>query len=686
MLIAVVAVVAAVFALPQLRWRVQVLAMHASGKIPDITLRELVVLMLPGSEQSLTPLIETRNPHAVIRNFHNSPADVAAGAQLFRERCGTCHGTDAGGGPVGPSLVSDNLKRGHSDWALYHTIRGGVPGTAMVGHALDDLSVWQLIAFIRTVDVRADGNRSDARAGISVPWKTLSETREPASDWLTYSGSYGSTRHSSLTQIDSTNVRHLGVRWVYQVDGPPERILSSALVRHGVMFLTLPPNRVLALDARTGKQLWMHQWTVLEGAANGEFGVATNRGVALLDDMVFVGTGDARLIALDAATGRERWQVRVDPDHKTYHVSGAPLALRDLVVVGVGTKNGGRGFISAFDAATGKQRWRFATIPGPGEPGNDTWANDSWRQGGAPTYITGSYDSERDLLLWGVGNPKPDYDAALRAGDNLYSNSVVALRGTTGELVWHFQFSPNDDHDWDSNQIPVLADRGDEHYVLWANRNGFYYVLDRLTGKFLHGSSFVRQNWTAGLDAKGRPMPLPGGRSTAGVMVYPGNVGGTNWWSPTYVPDLDLMIVPSLEQGMVFFPSADSPPVDHNRSFYTAVRALDARTGRLVWEYAQPPRIVHNVTGGLLSTRSGLVFGSDESTFFALDARDGKPLWSVETGGLISASPVTYVVEGEQFVMIPAGRNLMGFAMAPTPSSATSAPGQPPRSAPNDIR
>jgi alcohol dehydrogenase (cytochrome c) len=312
----------------------------------------------------------------------------------------------------------------------------------------------------------------------------------------------------------------------------------------------------------------VYEHHVARETLGGEFGAAANRGVAILDDKVFFGTVDAHLIAVSAATGALQWDATVVDEPKRYAISAAPLAFRDLVVTGVATPDaipGGRGFIAAYDVNTGKERWRFGTIPQPGEPGHESWADDSWREGGAPTWLTGSYDPELDLLIWGVGNPKPVFDRAARRGDNLYTNSAVALRGSTGALVWYFQFTPADDHDWDANQIPVLADRrtpaGTRKGVLWANRNGFYYVLDRTSGKFLTAAPFVRQTWTDGLDPQGRPKPLSdSSRARKGFVLYPGSVGGTNWWSPSFDPASSLMLVPVLEQGMVYFMSGSSPP------------------------------------------------------------------------------------------------------------------------------
>ena len=664
------------------RWRAEVVLLSLAGQIPDIELKQLLVYMMPGSGQWVKPLIETRNPHAVIRNVRTTPADIQVGATLFRSRCAECHAPDGSGGR-GPPLTGRQFTHGESDWAVYRTIRFGIPNTAMGPHPLPDTAVWQLEAFVRSIDTSGRALGAAARgphgaASVPVPYEELAAIRNPAEDWLTYSGSYSSSRHSALSQINRGNVGRLALRWIHQLEGVPECVEVSPVVRKGIMFVTRPPSRVLALEATTGKEIWAYDHklsSAVPGSDASDLSVMANRGVAILNDKVFFGTPDARLIAVSAATGALQWETTVATDAARYAITSAPLAYRDLVVTGVairGSTAGGQGFIAAYDATTGKERWRFATIPKPGEPGHETWEGDSWRDGGAPTWLTGSYDPELDLLVWPVGNPKPDYDAAARRGDNLYTNSAVALRGSTGALVWYFQFTPGDDHDWDATEIPVLADRptqaGTEKRVLWANRNGFYYVLDRVSGKYLNAAPFVRQTWTEGLDAQGRPQPLSSAsRNREGFLLYPGYVGATSWWSPSFDPALNLMFVPVLEQGMVFFTS--SPPAAiGGRPFYTAVRALDASTGRRVWEHRGDPRLRTDRLGGVrmggvLSTRGGIVFGGDQTTFFALDSRTGTPLWSVETGGTICAAPVTFSTDQEQVVVIAAGRNLLAFAL-----------------------
>lgn len=659
-------------ATPALRWRAQLVGLFAAGRIPDFDWSDLVAILSPDSPQQSARLVETRNPYAVMQNPHRTPADVEAGAGTYRAKCAACHGDDRHGTSGGPSLVDATWKYGDSDWALFRTIRHGSPTLGMPPHPIRDDEIWQVVSFLRTGDAAgvASGPMSgteQALARLSVPYEDIAAISAAGSDWLTYAGSYSSVRHSELAGITPDNVAQLALRWVHQVPGDPGELQSSPLIRDGIMFLTAPANIVLALDAATGKELWRYARPPPDNLRAGEFGVRANRGVAILDNRVFVATGDARLVALSASTGRVLWEVVVD-DKVTHKVTSAPLAYRDLVVIGTGTQAGGRGAIAAYGAADGVERWRFHSIPRPGEPGHETWKGDSWKTGGASPWLTGSYDVANDLLVWGVGNPKPDYDAASREGANLYSNSVVALRGKTGELVWYFQFSPGDDHDWDSAQSPLLVDLATasqpEPRVLWANRNGFYYVLNRETGQFITASPFVRQTWAAGIDESGHPRTIPPSSDpTRGTLTYPGNGGGTNWWSPSFDPRLGLVFVPVLEQGMIFFKSANSWPRSNGLPLRTGVRALEAATGRIAWEYLHPGRPDISETGGVMSTRSGLLFGGDRTTFFALDSQTGRRLWSVETGGSIDGAPVTYAIANEQFVVTSAGGNVMGFAL-----------------------
>jgi len=367
----------------------------------------------------------------------------------------------------------------------------------------------------------------------------IARAADEPENWLTYSGGYSSQRHTSLRQITRANVRDLEQKWVLQgqVLGAWQ---SSPLVVDGVMYLTQRPNDVLALDAKTGRVFWQYRYN--NSADQRVCCGANNRGLAIHGDTLFMGTLDAHLIAIDARNGQPIWKTTVADSKLAYSVTMAPLVIKDLVIVGTGGGEYGiRGFIAAYDVRTGKEVWRFNAIPAPGEPGSETWQGDDWEHGGASVWITGSYDPELNLTYWGIGNPGPDWNPAQRPGDNLYSDSVVALDADTGERKWHFQFTPNDAYDYDSVQVPVLVDMQwqgrPRQLMLWANRNGFFYALDRATGEFLQGTPFVKVNWASGLDAKGRPIQTP---QPPGAPTWPGNQGGTNWYSPSFSPRTEL--------------------------------------------------------------------------------------------------------------------------------------------------
>jgi alcohol dehydrogenase (cytochrome c) len=485
-------------------------------------------------------------------------------------------------------------------------------------------------------------------------------------NWLTYSGNYLGHRYSPLDQINPSNVGRLRAAWMYQVNDL-NKFEASPLVADGVMYLSEPPSNAVALDVRTGRPLWRYRRTLPEDIRH--CCGLVNRGLAILDDLVFLGTIDARLVALDARTGRVRWDVAV-ADHKSGHtITVAPLAYRDKVVIGIaGGEFGIRGFVDAYEAKTGKRAWRFWTVPGPGEPGNDTWEGESWKYGAAATWVTGSYDPEQNLLLWGTGNPGPDYQGKVRRGDNLYANSLLALDGDTGKLRWYFQFTPHDEHDWDSNQVPVVV--GER--VVTANRNAFYYVLDLRTGKFLRAVPYAKQTWAKEIDDHGRPVRLPNtSPAVEGTPVYPGLHGGTNWFSPAYSPQTGLFYVGVREEGTLFY----SGEVEYRAgALYTggsfkgipgvepsgSIQALEVETGKKRWEFplTSPP------WAGLLATGGGLVFGAaNEGYVFALDARTGKALWRFQAGGPVFANPVSYLSDGKQHVAIAAGHALITFAL-----------------------
>jgi alcohol dehydrogenase (cytochrome c) len=519
-----------------------------------------------------------------------------------------------------------------------------------------------------------------------VPFDRILQSGAEPHHWLTYSGNVQGHRHSPLTQITPANVRDLELQWVFQAESL-EKFEATPLVVDGVLYTVQPPNDVVAIDAATGRIFWTYSHTP-SPQARACCG-RVNRGLALLDDTLYLGTFDGRLLALDAKSGRPVWNVPVDGARVDagYVFTMAPLVIKNTVLMAAaGGDFGIRGFLAAFDAKTGREVWRFHTIPGPGEPGNETWAGDSWMRGGGGIWVTGTYDPDLNLTYWGIGNPGPDFNGDSRAGDNLYSNSVVALDADTGRLRWHFQFTPHDEFDYDATQVPVLADiefRGRQRRaMLWANRNGFWYVLDRVTGEFLFGAPFTKVTWADGLDAKGRPNrvqhPTP-----EGFVVYPSFVGATNWYSPSYSPRTGLFYVPAwmdthstfikgpaqYVEGRSFigtFPTGPSPsifgsPINRRvEGGHGAVLALDPRTGETRWQFDMT-----DVTdSGVLTTATDLVFsGSREGDFFALDARSGALLWRTSLGGTVQSGPMSYAVGGRQYVAVSAGHALFAFAL-----------------------
>jgi alcohol dehydrogenase (cytochrome c) len=684
----------AIAAIRPLRWRASIIYRKATGQIHDIDWLDLKEMLRPGSGIYLERLAETRNPYEVIESPRRSRSDLEAGQRLFLENCSPCHGDQGRGGPGGPSLYGHVFRQGQSDWALYRTITLGVPNTAMMGRKFPRDDVWRLVSYLRQIlgthgTETASGEVEPTLGSVKPITATeLRGSEDHPGEWLTYSGSYSGHRYSRLAQINRHNIGELRVEWQRQLSTPAEKVESSPLVRGATMFVTEPPNLVHALDAASGRVLWTYSRdlpTRLLLCCG-----PVNRGVALLGNRVIVGTLDAHLVALEASTGKVIWDVAVAEQEKGYSITGAPLAVDDMVVTGVaGGEYGARGFVDAYDAASGQRRWRFFTVPAAGEPGSESWAASSHVLGGGPTWLTGSFDPDLRVLYWGVGNPSPNFYGRNRSGDNLYTNSVVALDADTGKLRWYFQFTPHDLHDWDSVQIPVLVDAvvdGSKRKLLaWGNRNGFYYLLDRTNGKFLLGAPFVKQTWADGLDANGRPHVRPESVPTLqGSLVYPGIAGGTNWWPPAYDPESRLMYVPSVEKGAIFYASPKEPPDElgeklggttmpvPNEDAIVAVKAIEVTTGRIRWQHGGPPRRIHMEMSGLLSTGGKLIFGGDGEEFFALDAETGAELWRFPTGGTIAAAPVSYELAGRQYVAVAAGRSILTFAL-PHPASRNNA-------------
>jgi alcohol dehydrogenase (cytochrome c) len=513
-----------------------------------------------------------------------------------------------------------------------------------------------------------------ATAFAQVPYERIVNAGKEPGNWLTYSGNYLGHRFSPLADITPANVGNLRVKWAYQFQNPRTEV--SPLVVDGVMYVT-GPNMAAALDLHTGRELWKWERPVPSDYQSIGFG-RVNRGAAILDDRLYVATLDCYLVALDIHTGAERWSTRVEDYKPGYSMTLAPLAIRGKVVVGLsGGEAGIRGFVDAYDAKSGQRAWRFYTVPAPGEPGHETWpADETWKIGGGSTWVTGSWDPETNIVYWGVGNPSPDWNADSRPGDNLYTCSLLALDGDTGKLRWHFQFTPHDSHDWDSTHVPVLFDadvRGVKRkLVAIANRNAFYYVLDRGTGEFVAGAPYSKQTWSKGLDDRGRAAALPGTEpSVKGTLLWPNLNGATVWFSPSYSPVTKLFYVAAREIGSIYYKrDAEYKPGTFfagggegaipNGEKSGAIRALEAATGKQRWEF----RLYSAPWAGVLATAGGLVFGgTDEGNLFALDALTGKELWDFQTGGRITANPVSFAIDERQCVAVAANRVLYVFEL-----------------------
>src|SRR3984893_14991094 len=459
----------------------------AQGGVPELSWSELWELRFPGRGFQCT---EGTSLEASIQySSYASEENRSAGARIFRERCTGCHGVDGSGG-FGPSLTRPQYKHGDSDLAIYQVLRDGISGTRRPAPRLPPRELLRVIASVKMLQAHSstDHEPEAPRLAIHVNSERLRAAGTNPDEWLMYSGSYDGWRHTSLAEITPANVAQLRIRWIKQFDITGTIIEATPLVIDGVIFMVAEAGHVVALDDKTGNVIWEHKrpvppdWRPIAGPVN--------RGLAVHGSTIFFGSLDGYLVAIDANDGKVIWQTLVGSPSDGYSITGAPLVVNGSVVVGVaGGDFGIRGFLAAYDVSTGQQQWKFETIPGPGEVGHETWENDAWRTGGGTTWITGSYDPSTDLLYWGVGNPAPTFSGDVRPGDNLFTDSVIALHASTGKLAWYFQFTPHDEHDWDSAQTPVLADLPIDGVVrkviCWPNRNGFYYVLDRVTGGFL---------------------------------------------------------------------------------------------------------------------------------------------------------------------------------------------------------
>ncbi len=499
----------------------------------------------------------------------------------------------------------------------------------------------------------------------------------PSLDWLSYHGDYSGRRYSALTEVTPENVKHLRAEWVFHVRNT-DWLENTPVVVNGIMFVTAA-NDAFALDARTGRSIWHHTRPISEGLID-DASRHVSRGVALWHDRVYMETDNAHLICLDSRSGNQLWDVAYADWNKNYGATSAPLIVKDKVLVGTsGGDDGVRGFVAAFDAMSGKLVWRFWTIPGPGEFGSESWPGEAYQHGGGTTWMPGTYDPELNLIFWGTSNPSPDFNDDVRPGDDLYTDCVLALDPDNGKLKWFFQFTPHDLFDYDAVETPIVIDakyKGQRRKLLvQANRNGYLYVLDRTNGKFLSATAFVQKlNWSTGIDENGRPIRNQVRPSPGGTRVCPGYSGATNWYAPSYSEITHTVYFLALEQCQLYF-SAPTGAFQAGKEYYsTGVKhipgeesekillAFNLDTDSFAWRYPQTGQ--GHSTGGTLSTAAGLLFfGDDAESFEAVDARTGKPLWHFNTGQAMSASPMTYAIDGKQHVAIAAGTDIFSFAL-----------------------
>ena len=641
---------------------------------------------------------------AVITCIMVAGQNMETGRKAFEARCARCHGADGNGGEMGPAITHRLALR--DDKQISELIRHGVPERGMPPSVVPDDEMGDLIRFLRTIQRRAEDKpvvRTEVRTvdGALLAGRLLAEgfndlqlltdtkgvhllrrvggrVREVTSqvDWPTYNGAPGGNRYTTLTQINKSNISSLAPRWIFTMPGAGALQVTPSVVS-GVMYVA-GLNECFALDAGTGRQIWRYQ----RPRTKAVFGHA-NRGVGVTADRVFMVTDDAHVLALDRFTGELIWDTVLDDWRKNYAATSAPLPAGDLVISGVaGGEHGANGFVAALDQQTGKEVWRFWTVPKRGEPGSETWGGKDIDHGGAPTWFTGSYDPQLDLVYWPTGNPAKEYNGDDRKGDNLYSDSILALERRTGRLKWYYQFTPHDLWDWDATQTSVLIDaeweRQPRKLMLHANRNGFFYVFDRLDGTLLLAKPFInRITWASGIGPDRRPVKLPNQEpSPTGTFVCPSQDGATNWYSPSYHPETGLYYVQTNEKCSIYT-KREQGEWEPGKTYLggsqrTApepkpqriLRAIDIHTGAIRWQV--PQRGTAASWGGTLATASGLViFGEDSGALMAVDASDGKILWSFQTNQSWKASPMTYMFDGTQYVAVAAGPNILAFAPSP---------------------
>ena len=629
-----------------------------------------------------------------------------AGQQVFVSRCAGCHGSDGNGGELGPAIVTRVPAR--TDEELGSLFKQGQPTAGMPAFPnLTATETGDLIRYLRTLRPREgsgpvrttvtllDGggveglvlNQSaldlqllgnDRRIHLFRKNGERFRTVTSQTDWPSYNGQTNGSRYSPLAQITASNVSRTVPKWIFSLPNTP-RLQVTPVVVNGVMYVT-SANECYALDAGAGREIWHYKRPRTKGLVGNAAG-GINRGVAVGGDRVFMVTDHAHLIALNRFTGALIWETEMADWHQNYNATGAPLVAGNFVVTGTsGGDEGVRGFVAAYDQASGKEIWRFWTVPRPGEPKAETWQGKGIEHPGATTWLTGTYDPELDTVYWPTGNPSPDLIGDDRGGDNLYSDSIVALNAKTGALKWHFQFTPHDVWDYDAQETPALIDATWQNrprkLLVQANRNGYFYVLDRTDGRFLLGKQYAKNvTWASGLTPEGRPIVVPNMEpSLEGKRVCPSLEGSSNWYSTSFNPATGLYYVQTNDKCGIFtktpmeweagkgfmggsFKQAPDEPAQR------ILRAIDIQTGKTVWELGQSGAV--DSWGGTLSTAGGIViFGEDSGSLMAADAATGKPLWSFQTSQLWKASPMTYMFDNKQYVAVASGSNIIAFGLA----------------------
>jgi PQQ-dependent dehydrogenase (methanol/ethanol family) len=572
---------------------------------------------------------------------------------VFVGRCAACHGEDARGTAQGPGLALNPRVAVRSADELEAYLVSGNPGSGMPSFAsLSTAERGVLAKFLKRIN---NDTIITPIATSSAPRKTGWLPPQPG-DWLTYNGNESGNRYSPLKQIDTSNVAALKLKWVFPINS--FGLETTPLAAEGVIYVT-GPNQVYALDALTGNAFWHYSRPPSAGLV-GDASLGTNRGVAILRDKVFYVTDNAHLLALDRATGRLLWDKPMAPPMEPgtkYYYGGtmAPLVVHETVVVGVaGADHGIRGFVAAFKADDGTLAWRRWTVPRQGEPGIDTWKATEPLTGGGSTWLTGSYDAAADTLFWPTGNPWPDSDDRNRPGDNLYTDCVLALNARTGEIKWHYQFTPHDVKDRDATEPNVLVDttyKGKPaKLLLHADRNGFFYVFDRTDGNLLLAKTFLKRvDWASSIGPDRRP-----------VVVDPKGcpADAANWDSTAFSPETHLYYFLALEE------CTGEPTGYPERTGQRFLRALNIETGEVVWEVPQPGPARAKTWSGVLATAGGLVFyGQPNGGFAAVDQRSGKTLWQMPTNVRMKASPMTFNTGGKQYVAVAAGPNILCFGL-----------------------